>query len=500
MTTAPRLDLPAPGRSRFGIAWRHERRLLRADRIDLLLLGILVLAIGYAFVNGSGWVARQDALLSAARAEETARVQEQRDNLAAMTDGRYVPASSFRNPASPLWVGNRHAATYAAMPPSGLAATAVGQSDLNPPYVQVNADSRETFALNEEIDNPSNLLIGHFDLAFFIVYLLPLIVIALCYNLLSAEREQGTLGLAASNPVPLAVLLGAKLAVRAVLVLLPVLGLSLVGLAVIGAELGDAEVQGRFGLWAVLVIGYGGFWLALCAAVNVLGRSSAHNALLLVSAWIVLTLVLPTLLSVGVNLALPVPSRSAMINQLREVRTEVGQRYEANAARYALEHESPAGILGAKDYEAARKRLVTQQEASARVAGILGEYEARLQQQRAVVGTLRFLSPAILMQDGLNEVAGSGELRYAAFNAQVDAFYAEWQQFFRPKVLDNVALTLADYDRFPRFAWAEPALAPLCRQALLDLFALLVVALALGAFSAKRIARYPVLAAETERS
>ena len=39
----------------------------------------------------------------------------------------------------------------------------------------------------------SHEMVGRFDLAFVTVYLLPLLVLALSYNVLSEEREQGTL-------------------------------------------------------------------------------------------------------------------------------------------------------------------------------------------------------------------------------------------------------------------------------------------------------------------
>ncbi|MBA4142423.1 MAG: hypothetical protein H0X43_05305 [Nitrosospira sp.] len=151
----------------FGEAFRHERRLFSADRLTALIVLILLAAIGYGIHNGKAWVEKQQQAVSAAQAEEKARLKESRDNLIAMEDGRYVASSSFRNPANPLWVGNRHAATYAVLPPTALALTAIGQSDLNPPYMAVSADSKETFLFNEEIENPANLLIGYFDLAFF---------------------------------------------------------------------------------------------------------------------------------------------------------------------------------------------------------------------------------------------------------------------------------------------------------------------------------------------
>jgi ABC-2 type transport system permease protein len=66
----------------------------------------------------------------------------------------------------------------AAMRPAATGALAIGQSDLYPYYFKISTNSKETFANNDEIENPVHLLAGRFDLAFVIVYLLPLVILA----------------------------------------------------------------------------------------------------------------------------------------------------------------------------------------------------------------------------------------------------------------------------------------------------------------------------------
>jgi ABC-2 type transport system permease protein len=79
----------------------------------------------------------------------------------------------------------------------------------------VTYQSKIHFIHNNDIENPSHLLSGHFDLAFVIVYLFPLLIFALSYNLLSAEREIGTLRLLMSQPLALRTLVPGKVLVRA---------------------------------------------------------------------------------------------------------------------------------------------------------------------------------------------------------------------------------------------------------------------------------------------
>lgn len=92
------------------------------------------------------------------------------------------------------------------LPPGLLAPLAIGQSDLLPYYFKVSTDSRETIMASNEIENPNRLLAGRFDLALVLIFLYPLLILALTYNMLSVEQEQGTLALVLSQPVSLATL------------------------------------------------------------------------------------------------------------------------------------------------------------------------------------------------------------------------------------------------------------------------------------------------------
>lgn len=476
--------------------FNFERSLFRADQLDFFVALILFAAVGYAFVNGQSWMNKQQQAVHVAQTEESVRLQELKDKLARIDAGNFKPTKAFENPANAYWVGNRHAATYAILPPTAFAATAIGQSDLNPPYIKVSADNKESFALNEEIENPGNLLIGNFDLAFVVVFLLPLLIIALSYNLLSAEHEQGTLAITMTNPVPLWVLIAGKLGFRVALVFSLTASMTVIGLLAIGTDLSTLDSLVRLGWWMVLLFAYILFWFALAATVNVLAKSSAQNALILTGLWIVILLVLPTFISIAVNVAYPVPSRVAMVGLIRAVQTDANKQSDATVARFEQEHpEMTAKPLAKGDDTAAiRRRVLVQQAAAERITQIMAGYDRQLAQQQRSVNTLRFLSPAIVMQEALNAVAGTDNNRYRHLSRQVDAFHRVWQGFFLPRVLENTPLTLADYQHFPRFSYVEQASSETTRRLFAGLLGLAVPIGLLCLFSVRRIRNYPVTA------
>lgn len=476
--------------------FNFERSLFRADRLDFMVALILFAAVGYAFINGQSWMNKQQQAVHAAQTEESARLRELKDKLAGIDAGSLKPGKAYENPANAYWVGNRHAATYAILPPTPLAATAIGQSDLNPPYVKVSADNKESFALNEEIENPGNLLIGNFDLAFVVVFLLPLLIIALSYNLLSAEHEQGTLAIAMTNPVPLWLLIAGKLGFRAVLVFSLTAGITVMGLIVIGTDLSAMDSLLALGWWIALLLTYTLFWFALATAVNVLAKSSAQNAMMLTGLWIVILLVLPTFISIAVNVAYPVPSRAAMVGSIRAAQTDANKEADASVARFEQEHPEMTAkpLVKSDDAAATRKRVLVQQAAAERITQIMAGYDRQLAQQQRSVDTLRFLSPAILMQEALNAVAGTDNNRYRHLSRQVDAFHRVWQGFFLPKVLENTPLTFADYQRFPHFSYVEQVRAETNLRLFAGLLGLAVPIVLLSLFSVRRLRNYPVTA------
>ena len=299
-----------------------------------------------------------------------------------------------------------------------------------------------------------------------------------------------------TNPVPLWVLIAGKLGFRAALVFSLTAGMTVICLLAIGTDLSTMDSLVRLGWWMLLLLAYILFWLTLAAAVNVLAKSSAQNALMLTGLWIVILLVLPSFISIAVNVAYPVPSRVAMVGQIRAAQTDANQESDATVARFEQEHPEMTAkpLAKADDVAAIRKRVLVQQAAAGRISQIMAGYDRQLARQQRVVDSLRFLSPAIVMQEALNAVAGTDNSRYRHLSEQVDAFHREWQAFFLPKVLENTPLTLEDYQHFPRFVYAGPAVSETNMRLLGGLLGLVVPIAVLYLFSLRRIRDYPITA------
>lgn len=468
---------------------RHEWRTLAADRTLAVIAVIFLLTFGYGLANGIAWTRFQQDTLAAAHATQEERTQEIEQELFALANGAEAPPS-WLDPRAPNVLGGNVGARHAGLPPAPLAAFSIGQSDLLPYYYSVSIWTNEqAFLQSGEIENPLNLMAGRFDLAFVIVVLFPLLILALSYNVLSGEKEQGTLAMTLAQPIRLSSLVWGKVAFRAALVIALAAGLPIIGALLAGVDLASPGTPARLALFAAVVAAYGLFWFALAVGVNALGRGSAANATILAAAWLVFVIILPSALNVAANLLHPLPPRVEMIGLQREASNEAAARRSELLARYFEDHPEMARAIDVDTTNVAARSWASQQEVDRRMREVLARHDERLAAQRSLVRRYRFFSPAVLALEALNDIAGTGDARFAHFRAEVWRFADEWKAFFVPRILSGTQVRAADISWFPEFVWnEEPARATVARVvgSLLGLAALFALVWIWAALSMRR--------------
>lgn len=428
---------------------KNDWKNLIGDRsVWLVAVGLAVL-LGYAIYNGAKWSGAQSQLHQTLVQEQQQRLTEARDRL---TRGETTSQPGQPDPSDAYAIGASLA--YAVLPSSPLSFTSIGQSDLLRPTVGVSVLSKQrTVADKQGFENPLVLLAGRFDLAFVIIYLLPLVVLAFSFNLLSAERENGTLQLVLSQPVSLARFGVAKLLHRFAIVFLFVSAVSLIGMVLSTPNLSSSTFWVSALMWLVAVFSYTLFWFALALLVNSFGHSSATNAVALGGCWILLILVLPSLLNAAVTSIYPMPSRVEEINAIRSVNLDMRRDGARLVSEFYQDHPELAPRSDVSDKSLTLAYVTIQQDLKRRLATVEDRFNAQLERQQRTVERTRFVSPAIAMQEILNQIAGTDTSRYQLFRAQARAYAESWDAVFLPAIYRNVKLAPEDYDSIPRFTF-----------------------------------------------
>ena len=345
-----------------------ECRILRRDRAAMTVLAVFSAFLLIAAFAGGRHASALEEGFRKVKQEQSSRLNTLSVELKKLAGTN--AALGNEDPRNTVWMAQEGAAQFALLPPAPLAPIAMGQRDLHPQAVRVTNSihlirERET---ETPMAGPTRLRTGPFDPAFLFVVLFPLVIIALSYELLSGERERGTLAMLLSQPVSQSALVMGKASARGAVLSLVTLALALAGLVVAGAELDSGAAWSHVGLYALILILWGVFWFATAIAVNSRGGTSAKNALVLVGLWLVLVVIIPGLFNAGVNSIYPPPSRVELLHEAREVTQET----EAELNNLVGRHD-----VNPKRGDLAKKVVLVQDELAKRSAPVLEELQGK---------------------------------------------------------------------------------------------------------------------------
>ncbi|WP_350287410.1 DUF3526 domain-containing protein [uncultured Croceitalea sp.] len=432
--------------------FKYELKLLLRSRWIQLLSIILLLLFGFAALNGTKKVEKRNMDIVAAKDE----VKEDDGMMLKLLDsverGLEVSASPWTIPTSPMAVGNYHP-RVAAMEPQPMAFIATGQADLFTHYVKPKV-SGDDFALNfTEMTSPVQLLFGSFDLAFVIIYLLPLLIIAFSYNVLSSEKESGSLRLLAAQPIGIQNWVLQKLGLRFFWLSVLVAVVLIVVFLALGIN-PFAQSVTFFGLLG-LTLAYMLFWFALAFLVNLWVGSSAKNAVALLGLWVVFVLLVPSVLNQLGNTLYPMPSRTLMINEMRGLKAEVTKKADEILDNYLRDHPEYAINDTTQTRGFYHRYMASQKLIKEELAPVVNAYEEQLQKQQNWIGRFKWISPAIIVQESLNHMAGTSTKDYESYRKQVAAFAHTWREHFMPFLYNNREFSQKDYPDLPSFNYEK---------------------------------------------
>nr|WP_313208152.1 ABC transporter permease subunit [Stenotrophomonas geniculata] len=446
--------------SSLSIAGHEIRRLLR-DRALPVLLGLLAVLAAFAAWNGSAWVGQREAAISLINAEE----QDARDR----SRGFVGKAPSVLPRVQPV------------LPPGPMAALSIGQADAYPYTADVVALGDRSQLLRHvwsDIGNPAVQAAGRFDLAFVIVFLLPLVILATTFDLWSRERERGITALMLSQPIAAGRLIAVKALARAAIVLLPALAIILA----VAAGSGATSPSGLAAL-ALIVLAYGSIWLALAVLIGCFARRTTEAAIAAGALWLLIVVMAPSLVLAAVNLMVPPPSQMQLATALKAQLADTARQQQLRHAAASPATRSPAPRIA----DAVRVAYSDLVQADQAIAPLIAAHTEAEDARRQALDRARLLLPSVAVQDALDRLAGSDADRALAFQQQVLAYWHTRRQLHKDYLDRDVPQTLAEYDALPRFEFQDTAGA-LQRGVLIDLAALAVATLLLliAAWSMRR--------------
>ncbi|WP_231426403.1 DUF3526 domain-containing protein [Pedobacter sp. Leaf250] len=410
----------------------------RSER-SMLLFAMLILLSGlYGIYSGSSLINNQKSKLEALDKLYQENIAEMKQKFPADADAGDI--------------GYYHS-TFAKNLPDNWAKLSIGQRDVAPSYLKLRLLAVQNQLYASENTNPFKLSVGSFDLAFVFVFLLPLFIISISFNVLSSEREQGTLALVLSFPVKLSTFLLAKLTFRFIVVAVIVFTLSITGWL-----WADVVIDARALTWLMAILLYALFWFSVSFAIIAIKRNSAFNAVSLLGIWLLLVVIFPVLAKTYSEVKIPVDEGLAIsLKQRQEVhsgwdkpRAETMKRFFQRYPQFK-DTTSVEGAFKWKWY------FAFQELGDASVESLFENYMQKLTTRAALSANLDMLSPAAKLQQTINGISGTG------FQAQLDFllasknYHERLKKFYYPFLFKNLPFTHDDFASEPQMSFRSKA-------------------------------------------
>lgn len=365
--------------------------------------------------------------------------------------------------------------------PQAWAPFAIGQRDMQPFNLKVRLLALHGQLYAGELINPLIAAAGHFDAAFVLVWLAPLLVIALLHGLWAEEREQGTwplLRLQAPSPFAVLVLTWAGRVACALAACL-----SLVGLAVLVWRL---PLDGRLLTVALLTVLHVLFWSGLALLVAARGWSSQVNALVSIGLWLLLAVVAPGLITVFASAQHPLPETMALTVQQRHGYHAAWDRPLADTmAQFYQRYPSYAAATVPTSTYSNAWYYAMQQAGDDAAAPAAARYFEALERRRAFSRRLALWIPPAALQLALTQVARTDLDSHIGYLQSVAAYHEQMKQQFLPAIFDGRPVAAVDWARLPRHQWSDPT-PPQTAAPLASLSVLAGLTLLLGARQLRR--------------
>jgi ABC-2 type transport system permease protein len=329
---------------------------------------------------------------------------------------------------------------------SDLAGLSIGQRDINPAVMSVTIRNLQEQKYNTDLINPMYQLIGNLDFSFVLIYLFPLIIIAFGFNLISEEKEEGTWSLVLSQANSPQKMLWVKMGIRYLSVLAVLLLLFLIAKLYL-----TISFDAVFVAYILSALLYTSFWFCVVWLVVSFHKNSSQNALMLLTSWVLLTIVIPASVNAVIVNLYPVPeafstvleSRDGYHTQWDKPKEPTIQHFYQRYPQYRI-FKHPEGADYSSLWYYAMQQLGDDESVSQANA-----LKDKLMKRETVSNTIGLVIPTIHTQLMLNSLSQSDIRNYLNFNEKLADFHEQKKLYFFPKMFGNVPVAEQNWKMFP---------------------------------------------------
>lgn len=417
-------------------------------RSPFKIMAVLLFAVAgvYGLHKGASLFHKQEAEVDKIKQQVTeARQEIVEDNY---QKGNLVPENrpwiDYSTPYWAIWYSSQ----YHFKEPSPAIVYSIGQGEQYGFYKRITFWASPYDAdLAEEIANPERLQTGTLDFAFALLFLMPLVLLVLLYNLKSAETEQGFMPLIEVQSPSKDTWLFLRMSFY-VLLLLMVIG----GLLVYGATLTDvfAESVNAFGSMLLYSSAYLIFWSVLYFFVVRKSKSTLGSTLKMSAVYLLLVFIIPA----TVHQLLSIRHPTNLMTEVIDVRDQRQELYEQpdNVIQTELSGLFPEIIRSPAHQDSAKRASARNRSISALVnelmkAGIQ-PIEKENQAKNAFIKSTFWFNPVSFFQNRFNATTQTHFSDYQNYRDEIQGLI---DKQIRTMVLDTWNEVKVDQEKYREY-------------------------------------------------
>lgn len=310
--------------------------------------------------------------------------------------------------------------TYSVKTPSPAMVYSLGQAEQFGFYKRVTTNSTPYDPdLTAEIANPERLQVGTLDFSFVVLYLMPLLLLVLLYNVKGDEAERGFLPLIYTQAGSRLSWLTARTAFYVVMVAGCIFVLTLYGAMLTGVFAEDTNAFGSIFLWLLL---YLLFWSALYFLVFQSSESSVGSALKMAGLWILFGFAIPASVHQWTSIQKPVNLMVDFIDAQRDDRQELWNQ-PPDVLQAKLNELYPEIKGGAIMNDSTRREVAINRSAMGPANELTKERIAHIERENAarnrLIAASFWFNPVMFFQNKLNAVSGTHYQDYYDYRSTI---------------------------------------------------------------------------------
>lgn len=411
----------------------REAKFLFKQRYLLVLLSVVFFLSGFAVWSGISETRTQQATIERLLEKDSF---DRENVLAKQSDYGSAAYYSFH-------------LTYSE--PSAIAFAAIGQRDIYPWKHRIRMLALEGQIYETDADNPELSFLGRFDFAFIASVLLPLFVILLLHDLRSSERESGRYDLLITTAAK-----QQSLWLSRALVLCGALALAMLLPFWVGAIINEASLAST-SLISLIVVGHILIWMLLTlwftASKLTAKQSSAKIASILLSAWLVVTVLVPVSSDIAIDKLVDSPTGGEILLTQREAVNDAwdlpfSTTWDAFLATHP-EWENDTEMVSSFEW---KWYYAFQQVGDQKAAELSEAYRQATKQKDELASLAALLSPPVLSQRLMSSIAETDTLAAMRYEQRIRDYHQSLREFYYPLLFKKAPFSLNTMAEIPEFS------------------------------------------------